>query len=312
MAFQTRPRFTWRLRTRSLPLGRRTLVMGILNVTPDSFSEEHRFPNPAAAVEHALAMLDCGADLIDLGGESTRPNSTPVTPKQEQERVLPVLQAILKARPDAIVSIDTYHASTAERALALGAEIINDVSGLLWDREMAAVLARDQPGAILMHTRGAPRIWNNLPPLPHADILPLLVSGLAHTLSVARAAGLPRANLVLDPGFGFGKAGDENFTLLAHFGELHQFALPLLAGVSRKRFLTAHLAHTLPQTRKDATTAANVAAILSGAHLLRVHDVLAACTAASVADAILGSAEPDDEETHPSGVRKTPSGQRII
>ncbi len=247
MAFQTRPRFTWRLRTRSLPLGRRTLVMGILNVTPDSFSEEHRFPNPAAAVEHALAMLDCGADLIDLGGESTRPNSTPVTPKQEQERVLPVLQAILKARPDAIMSIDTYHASTAERALALGAEIINDVSGLLWDREMAAVLARDQPGAILMHTRGAPRIWNNLPPLPHADILPLLVSGLAHTLSVARAAGLPRANLVLDPGFGFGKAGDENFTLLAHFR-----GAPPVRAAAAGRSLSQAISHRAPHAHAAA------------------------------------------------------------
>ena len=311
MTFLARPRFTWRLRTRSLPLGRRTLVMGILNVTPDSFSEEHRFPTLAAAVDHALMMLDCGADLIDLGGESTRPNSTPVTADQEQVRILPVLEAILKARPDTIVSIDTYHASTAERSLAIGAEVINDVSGLLWDREMAAVMARDQPGAILMHTRGAPRMWNNLPPLPHADILPLLVSGLAHVLSVARIAGIPRSNIVLDPGFGFGKAGDENFTLLAHFAELHQFALPLLAGISRKRFLTAHLTHSSSHARKDATTAANVAAILSGAHLVRVHDVVAACTAASVADAILGSAEPE-EETHPSGVRKTPSGQRII
>ena len=312
MAFLARPRFTWRLRTRSLPLGRRTLVMGILNVTPDSFSERHRFPTLSAAIDHALFMLESGADMIDLGGESTRPNSTPVTPEQEQERVLPVLEALLKTRHDIIVSVDTYHASTAERALALGAEVINDVSGLLWDRGMAAVLARDQPGAILMHTRGAPRMWNKLPPLPHADILPLLVSGLAHTLSVARTAGIPRANMVLDPGFGFGKAGDENFTLLAHFAELHQFALPLLAGVSRKRFLTAHLTEATPQTRQDATTAANVAAILSGAHLLRVHDVLAARAAASVADAILGSAEPDGEETHPSGVRKTPSGQRII
>lgn len=311
MAFLARPRFTWRLRSRSLPLGRRTLVMGILNVTPDSFSEEHRFPNLTAAVDHALMMLECGADLIDLGGESTRPNSTPVTPEQEQDRILPVLEAILQARQDTIVSIDTYHASTAEHALELGAEIINDVSGLLWDQDMASVLAQHQPGAILMHTRGAPRIWNNLPPLPHADILPLLVSGLAHTLSVARIAGIPRQNIVLDPGFGFGKAGDENFTLLAHFAELHQFALPLLAGISRKRFLTAHLTHPNPHARKDASTAANVAAILSGAHLVRVHDVVATRTAASVADAILGSAEPD-EETHPSGVRKTLSGQRII
>jgi len=168
---------------------------------------------------------------------------------------------------------------------------------------MAGILARDQPGAILMHTRGAPRAWSSLPPLPHADILPLIVSGLAHTLSLARAAGMQRANMVLDPGFGFGKMGDENFVLLSHFSELHQFALPLLAGVSRKRFLTAHLAQATDSNSLQATSAANVAAILAGAHLVRVHDVVAGRAAASVADAILSSAQPDDP-AHPSGIKK--------
>jgi dihydropteroate synthase len=305
MPFSLRPRFTWRLRSRSLPLGRRTLLMGILNVTPDSFSDGNEFLKPAAALDRALLLLDEGADLIDLGGESTRPNSAPVTPREEQERILPVLKAILRARPDAVLSVDTYHSSTAALALASGAEVINDVSGLIWDPEMAAVLARDKPGAILMHTRGAPRAWGSLPPLPHGDILPLIVSGLAHTLSLARAAGMNRANMVLDPGFGFGKLGDENFVLLAHFAELHQFGLPFLAGISRKRFLTAHLPHATDTIRLQATTAANVAAILAGAHLLRVHDVPAARAAASVADAILSSAQPDDHVPHPSGILKT-------
>jgi dihydropteroate synthase len=304
MSFVSRSRFTWRLRTRTLPLGRRTLLMAILNVTPDSFSDGNRYLNPAAALDRGLRSLDEGADLIDVGGESTRPNAAPVKPSEEQERILPVLKSILRARPDAILSVDTYHASTAERAIDYGAEIVNDVSGLIWDPAMATVMARDQPGAILMHTRGAPRAWNSLPPLPHADIMPMIVAGLAHTLTLARSAGMQRASMVVDPGFGFGKLGDENFVLLSHFAELHQFGLPLLAGVSRKRFLTAHLPLDSDSTRQDATTAANVAAILAGVHLLRVHDVPAARAAASVADAILSAAQPDEASPHPARMSK--------
>jgi dihydropteroate synthase len=279
--------------------------MGILNVTPDSFSDGNQFFDARAAVDHALRLLDEGADLVDLGGESTRPDATPVKAAEEQERILPVLKAILKLRREAILSVDTYHASTAELAVKAGAEVVNDVSGLIWDPEMAKVLAREQPGCILMHTRGAPRGWSALPPLPHADIMPLIVSGLAHTLSLARAAGMQRVNIVLDPGFGFGKLGDENYTLLAHFSELHQFALPFLAGVSRKKFLTAHISKVNDGMRQQATTAANTAAILSGAHILRVHDIPAARAAAAVADSILALAQPETDETHPSGIRKT-------
>lgn len=305
MSFPKRPRFTWRLRTRGLPLGRRTLLMGILNVTPDSFSDGNRFFTPRAALDRALQLLDEGADLIDLGGESTRPNSTPISTEEEQKRILPVLRAIRHARPEAIVSIDTYHAATARLALECGAEVINDVSGLLWDAKMAEVLAEYQPGAILMHTRGAPRLWNTLPPLPHADIVPLVVSGLAHSLALARAAGMVHATMVLDPGFGFGKLGDENFTLLAQLSALHQFDLPVLAGISRKRFLTAHLPDGSGAGENGTTVAANVAAILSGAHLLRVHDVPAGRAAASVADMILNAAEPENDDTHPSRMPKS-------
>ncbi len=304
MSFHARSRYTWRLRTRSLPLGRRTLLMGILNVTPDSFSDGNRYLQPNAALEQALRLLDEGADLIDIGGESTRPDATPLSAAEEQARVLPVIRAICKARPDAILSVDTYHATTAEMAIQAGAEVVNDVSGLIWDPRMAAVMARDEPGSILMHTRGAPRSWTTLPPLPHSDILPLVIAGLAHTLTLARSAGMSRSNMVLDPGFGFGKMGDENFVLMAHFTELHQFALPFLVGVSRKKFLTAHLTKATDASRQEATTAAHVAAILAGAHLLRVHDVPAARAAASVADAILSSMRPDDPEGNPSGVKK--------
>ena len=301
MPFPPRSHFLWQLRTRSLSLGHGTLLMGILNVTPDSFSDGGRFVTPSTALDQALQLLDDGADLIDLGGESTRPNATPISAEEEQSRILPVLQAILRARPATIVSVDTYHAATAEAAIHAGAEIVNDVSGLLWDPKMAEVLAAHRPGAILMHTRGSPRTWNTLPPLPPAYVVPLVVSGLAHTLLLAHTAGIPRASIVLDPGFGFGKLGDENFTLLTHFDALAQFGLPLLAGLSRKRFLAAHLPKPPePDRLETATIAANVAAILAGAHLLRVHDIPAARAAASIADILLHSAQPEDGEPHPA------------
>lgn len=302
MSFALRTRFTWRLRTRTLPLGRRTLLMGILNVTPDSFSDGNDYLEPKAALDHALRLLDEGADLLDVGGESTRPNASPVSSADEIARILPVIDAVLKARPHAILSADTYHAATAQAALDAGVEIINDVSGLLWDPAMAGVLAKEKPGAVLMHTRGAPRVWSTLPPLPHADVLPLVVSGLTHSLHLARTAGLTEDRLVLDPGFGFGKAGDENFTLLAHLTRLQQFGLPLLAGISRKRFLTAWLQQVpadLDRNRCNATSAANTAAILNGAHLLRVHDVAAARAAAHVADSLLNASREEHPVRHP-------------
>jgi dihydropteroate synthase len=296
MPLTSRPRFPWRLRTRTLPLGRRTLLMGILNVTPDSFSDGAHFLSPHAAHDHALFLLDEGADLIDIGGESTRPNAAPVEALEEQARILPVIHSILKERPEAILSVDTYHATTAQAALDAGVEIINDVSGLLWDPAMAAVLAKEQPGVVLMHTRGAPRAWPDLPPLPHAEILPLVLSGLTHSLNLAEAAGIPQQNIILDPGFGFGKLGDENFTLLARFADLAQFNLPLLAGISRKRFLTAWLQQIpldLDEIRLHATSASNAIAILACAHILRVHDISAARASANVGDSILNAHRED-------------------
>ena len=290
MPFAVRPTFGWQLRTRHLPLGERTLLMGILNVTPDSFSDGNRYLAPERALEQGLRLLDEGADLIDLGGESTRPNATPVEATEEQARILPVLRALLRVRPEAIVSVDTYHAATARAVLAEGAEIVNDVSGLQWDRAMAATLAEARPGAVLMHSRGRPGEWASLPPLAAAEVLPVVVAGLAETLALARAAGVPEHSMVLDPGFGFGKLGEENFVLLAGFAELQQFGLPLLAAVSRKRFLVHGLAQPTDAQRLEATSAAHVAAVLAGAHLLRVHDVRAARAAADVADKVLAGA----------------------
>ena len=303
MPFAPRPRFDWHLRTRTLPLGRRTLIMGILNVTPDSFSDGGHFYSPQHAPERAFAqaitMLEQGADILDVGGESTRPNATPLSPEEEQSRVLPVITSILEHRPQTVLSIDTFHASTARRAIEAGAEIANDVSGHLWDPDMSTSCAELHCGTILMHTRGRPQEWPTLPPLAPDEVLPLVLTELAERLEAATAAGISRNKIVLDPGFGFGKRLDENYPLLAHFDQLHKFNLPLLAGVSRKGFL----AHTLTQhpslaillngttptmeDRLQATTAANIAAILAGAHIIRTHDVRPAVEAAAIADRIL-------------------------
>jgi dihydropteroate synthase len=303
MPFVPRPRFDWSLRTRTLALGQRTLIMGILNVTPDSFSDGGHFYSPQHAPERALAqavtMLEEGADILDIGGESTRPNATPLTAEEEQSRILPVIQSILKQKPEVILSIDTFHASTARCAIEAGAEIVNDVSGHLWDPEMSTTCAQLNCGAILMHTRGRPQDWPTLPPLAPDEVLPLVLNELAARLEAATRAGIPRDRIVLDPGFGFGKRLDENYALLAHFDQLRKFNLPLLAGVSRKGFLAYTLAQhpslalllngatPAMEDRLQATTAANVAAILAGAHILRTHDVRPAAEAAAIADRIL-------------------------
>jgi len=295
MPIVPRPRFQWRLRNRSLALGERTLVMGILNATPDSFSDGGRFLDPRAAVDHALRMLDEGADLIDLGGESTRPNAAPISPDEEQARVLPVLRAVLAARPEAILSIDTYHAETARRAIEAGAEIVNDVSGLLWDDAMAATCAALHCGAVLMHTRGRPQEWRELPALAAGEVTPLVLRELQQRVEAALTAGIARDAIVLDPGFGFGKAHEENYSLLSHLNDLHTLGFPLLIGLSRKGFLRRALAPResslapaqAGQAIEDATLAANTTAILAGAHILRVHNVGATRTAAEIADCIL-------------------------
>jgi dihydropteroate synthase len=295
MPFATRPPFDWRLRTRTLALGPRTLLMGILNVTPDSFSDGGQHLAPPAALDQALRLLDEGADILDLGGESTRPNASPLTLEEEQSRTLPVLTAIFKARPETIISIDTYHASTARLAIEAGAEIVNDVSGHTWDAAMSATCADLRCGALLMHAHNRPNDWANQPPLAPDAVLSLVLGGLRHSIALAEAAGIPRAQIVLDPGFGFGKLGNANYTLLAHFEQLQQLGLPLLAGTSRKGFLGKTLAalnHGQPvpsHARQNGTLASSVAAILAGAHILRIHEVRAAAEAAAIADAILAA-----------------------
>jgi dihydropteroate synthase len=290
MGFVMRAPFDWQLRTRTLTLGERTLLMAIVNLTPDSFSGDGVASlAPEAIVKFALDRLDGGADILDLGAESTRPGAGPLSADAEQQRLLPVLEAVLRERPSAIISVDTYHAATAQAAAQAGAEIINDVSGLLWDEDMAATVAESCAGLILMHTRGKPTEWRFQAAIPPAEIVPMVLDGLRERLAVARAAGVAENRIVLDPGFGFGKRGAENFALLAGFDRLGELGRPLLAGLSMKGFLGAVVAPLNAMSRVNATMAANVAAILAGAHIVRVHDLQEAREAAAVADAVFAA-----------------------
>jgi dihydropteroate synthase len=303
-----RPHFDWQLRTRTLALGQRTRLMAIVNLTPDSFSGDGLLgaaPSGArrgmAAAEAKLAVaaaveaVDGGADIIDLGAESTRPDATPLSSEEEQTRLLPVLEQLLRERPHAVVSVDTYHAATARAAARAGAEIINDVSGLTWDDAMAGVVAQSGCGLVLMHARGRSGEWQLLPALDSSVVVPVVFAGLCEQLVQAEAAGIGTERIVVDPGFGFGKRGTENFALLAGLGRLRELGRPLLVGLSRKGFLgeaakpVQRVGMEVADARRIATVAANVAAILAGAHLLRVHDLQATREAAAVADAVLNA-----------------------
>jgi dihydropteroate synthase len=263
--------------------------MGVLNVTPDSFADGGRYFNVEAAASHALRMLEEGADIIDVGGESTRPGAhQTVDAGTELSRVLPVIEAIHAARPDAILSIDTYKTKVARAAVEAGAEIVNDVSALRWDPAMASAVAELRCGVVLMHTRGRPEEWRSLPPAD--DIVSLVTRELEQSACSALSAGIRRESMVLDPGFGFGKNFDENYPLLARFEEFHRLGFPLLAGTSKKSFIGKTVGageNVAPEQRLFGTLATVTAAILKGAHIVRVHDVKPALDAARVADTIL-------------------------
>ena len=302
MTSLTRTLAHWKLRTRTLELGRRTLIMGIVNITPDSFSDGGNFLTPEAAISQGLHLLDEGADILDLGAESTRPGSkagdaAAVSASEEQDRLLPVIDAIGKAAPHAVISVDTYKSETARAVLAAGAEIINDVSGFTWDGAMPAVCAESGCGVVVMHTRGRPDEWRAQTMLPPRDLMELVRSGLSESLAVAHHAGIGAESIVLDPGYGFGKKFDENYTLLAHQRALLSLGRPLLAGLSRKSFLGHTLSHlhggkqAPVEGRETASIAASVAAILNGASVIRSHHVRPALEAARIADAILSAVE---------------------
>jgi len=275
--------------------------MGVINITPDSFSDGGQFLSPNQAIDHALKLTEEGADILDLGAESTKPGtqagaeSPTVSAEEEQSRLLPVIEGILKAAPQTILSIDTYKATTARAALRVGAEVINDVSGFSWDPAMPLVCAEAKCGIVLMHTRGLPGEWRTQLQLAPNALLNLVRSGLAESLSLAQTSGITPESIVLDPGYGFGKRLDENYALLAQQSQLLDLGRPLLAGLSRKSFLGHTLAPLYngetapPAQRETATIAAHTAAILNGASILRTHTVRSAVEAARITDAILAA-----------------------
>lgn len=294
-----RPNYCWRLRTRQVELGRRTLVMGILNITPDSFSDGGKFLARDHAVAHALKMFDDGADLLDVGGESTRPGvpvaESGIPAAEELRRIMPVIEDVQRERPGALLSVDTYKAEVARAAVNAGCEIVNDVSALRWDAQMASAVAALGCGVVLMHTRGRPQEWRDLP--PSADILGEVKKDLRAYAQTAVENGIARERIMLDVGIGFGKKFEQNYPLLAGLDHLHELGFPLLVGTSRKSFIGRTLASegndAPPARRLHGSVAAMTASILKGAHMVRVHDVQAAVEAVKIADEILNATIQD-------------------
>lgn len=283
-----RPGFTWQLGSRQIALGSRTLVMGVVNVTPDSFSDGGRYFEPGAAIEHAVRLLDDGADILDIGGESTRPGALAgteprVTAEEELRRIIPVIAALKRMRPDAVLSVDTYKAAVTREALGAGAEIVNDISGFGWDPEMSHTVSEANCGVVLMHTRGRPQEWRTLPPLEAP--LETVKRELAAIADRARAAGVARERIVLDPGFGFGKILEQNHPLLAGFEQFAELGFPLLVGVSRKSFVRKLTGCAGAADGVAGSVTAAVICALKGAHIVRVHDVKETVQAMRVVDA---------------------------
>jgi dihydropteroate synthase len=287
-----RKRFRLKLRARTLPLGERTLIMGVLNVTPDSFSDGGAFLDSEAAIARALQMEHDGADIVDIGGESTRPGAAPVTPEEELRRILPVIQ-VLRGKLTIPMSVDTRRAEVAEAVLAAGAEMLNDVSGLRTDARLGEVARRARAPLILMHMRGTPQTMQRGPFA--RDVIRDVTSGLRDALARAKRAGLAKSQLLLDPGIGFGKKFEQNFEILARLPEFVRLGCPIVVGTSRKSFLGKALAgpdapDVPPGERLLGTASTVTASILGGAHIVRVHDVAEMVRVARVADRVLAAA----------------------
>jgi dihydropteroate synthase len=282
-----RQKFRLKLSFRTLQLGERTLIMGVLNVTPDSFSDGGNFYAPERAIRHALQMESDGAHIIDIGAESTRPGSSPISAEDEWARLAPVLTA-LRTRLKIPMSVDTRKAEIAEKAVAAGAEIINDVSGLTHDKRIAEVAARLRVPLILMHMRGEPGTMQQKPFA--RNVLADVNAGLRRSIAIARKAGVSDAKIVIDPGIGFGKSFAQNYELLNKLPELAKLGLPVLVGTSRKGFIGRTLGRddesAPPEVRIWGTAATVTASILQGAHIVRVHDVLEMSRVARVVDHI--------------------------
>jgi dihydropteroate synthase len=310
--------FYWKLRTTELQLGERTLIMGVLNITPDSFSDGGRFTDPDRAHAQAIGMEEQGADIIDLGAESTRPDAKRISVEEEWQRLAPVLKR-LRGKLGIPLSLDTYKAEIAERALEYGVEILNDPSGLTFDADLAKVATNGNTGLILNHMRGRPETWAKLGPMP--DVMGNICKDLEATVSRARRAGVEKNRIVVDPGLGFGKRREQNSEILAHLGRLAGLDYPVLVGPSRKSFLNhAGLLKGVDAENADsmvhATGAAVTAAILNGAHIVRVHDVKEMRTVAQVADEIARAsivpAKPEDAGERPAARPPRSQGPRFL
>lgn len=274
----------WKCRDRILELGRKPLVMGILNVTPDSFSDGGRYRDTDRAAEHGVGMVGDGAAIVDVGGESTRPGSDPVSEAEEIERTEPVIRKLAE-ETDALISIDTRKAAVAERALAAGAHIVNDVSAMGDDPAMPGVVSRYGAGAVLMHMLGSPRTMQDEP--RYGDVVADVRGYLAERVEALVEQGLDRESLSVDPGIGFGKTVEHNEALVANLHELLSIGVPVIVGLSRKSFLGKITGREVNE-RLPASLAAMMVCLANGAHVMRVHDVKESVDAAAVWTALAG------------------------
>ena len=285
----TRRIYNWQCRDRTVELGKRTLVMGILNVTPDSFSDGGHYSAPSAAVDRALEMVAQGADIIDIGGESTRPGAAPVPVAEEIRRTVPVIKK-LREQSDVLVSIDTMKADTAARALEAGADIINDVSALEADPGMVDVAADKQAGVVLMHMKGLPQTMQNNP--DYENVVREISVYLSGRINFAVERGIAHNRIAIDPGIGFGKTVEHNLELLQGLPQLAECESPLLVGVSRKSFIGKLLNRANPSERQAGSLGAAAWAVMHGAHILRAHDVIDTCDVCGLMDTLLSGEHP--------------------
>src|SRR4051794_32799898 len=282
-------RYRWKLQNREITLGERTLVMGILNVTPDSFSDGGNHSDPDRAFARALELEEQGADILDVGAESTRPGSQRISEAEELRRLVPVLKR-LRGKLSIPISVDTYKSGVAEKALEHGAEIINDPSGVLLDLQLPKVVTKYDAGLIINHMRGTPETWAALPPMK--DLMRSITIDLEASIHRASQSRVQRNQLVIDPGLGFGKRREQNSEIIAQLGSLRSFDLPIAIGPSRKSFLRKEGADEL----EFATAGAVAASVLNGAHIVRVHNVKAMRAVIEVADVVRQAADRELEQ----------------
>jgi len=295
-------RYQWKLKHRELNLGERTLIMGVLNVTPDSFSDGGQYADPDRAFARAMELEEQGADILDIGAESTKPGSQRVTEGEELRRLIPVLKR-LKNQLSIPISVDTYKSGVADKALEHGAEIVNDPTGILLDQNLPKIVTKHDAGLIVNHMRGNPETWAKLPPLK--DLMRTIAIDLDAALNRARLAGVTKQQLVIDPGLGFGKRREQNSEIIAGLAHLRSFDLPIAIGPSRKSFLRTAIKSLDGRAASDqdteldtdfATAAAVAASILCGAHIIRVHNVKAMKIVAETTDIIQQAREQEEEQ----------------